>query len=301
MATTSVQVTVINNSEYGLTKIDENLEGATWVSNAAETIEPGQRAAWQCEASGLLGDTKGWVAYRVGETEQIVMRWDNPSLGEAAYRIDLSDNSPIDADVDGVIGDTAQVTYSLYAAVQGDTADGATDEFGDDEGMIADASFASGGAPEFNEATVGAAMDAEYSDDAAMAEYEDAAVADAGDMPMDTPTRSVKVFFTNNTDLTLVKQEQGLIQGVWVLLPLDMVLPGATVEWQCASEGVQSGAEGYVIYTTNDTAAPLFTIRWNNPYVDVPAYTSETSAGYTVREEGGAGDYAEVSYTLAQA
>lgn len=297
MANTSVQVTVVNNTEYTLTKIDEDLEGATWTSTAPEQIGAGQQASWQCEAGGPLGDTKGWVAYRAGDTDQVVIRWDNPSLGDSSYVADLPDNSALDANIDGQMGDHAGVTYTLTPAAQGSEAAAIQSE--GDTGLIADASFAASGAAGLDPTAAAAEVDQPYADqDASEIEAEDAQIANAGDMPADTPTRGLKISFTNSSDLNLVKQEQAMIEGRWELLPLDVVTPGATVQWECVSEGVQSGAEGYVIYAPDSDATMLFTLRWRNPYLDAPSYSAEVPQGYQVQTDGGVGDYAEVSYTL---
>jgi hypothetical protein len=296
VASTSVKVTLVNNTNLTLSKMEENLEGATWVSTAPEQIGPGEQAVWQCEAGGPLGGTKGWVAYRAGDRDQVVIRWDNPNLGEGAYVADLPDNSTLDVAVDGQMGNHADVTYTITPAQA--SSDGDNQDAGD-SGLITDASYAAGDASAVDPTAV-AALDQPYADDPAADAAADAAVANAGDLPSDTPTRGVKIYFTNDTDLTLVKQEEAMLHGVWELLPLDTVAPGATVEWECVSEGVQSGVEGYVIYSPDNDATMLFTLRWNNPYVDTPSYTGEVPTGYAVQMSGGLGDYAEVSYTLVR-
>jgi len=287
---------VVNNTDLALSKMEEDLEGATWVSAAPEQIGPGEQVAWQCEAGGPLGDTKGWVAYRAGDAEQVVIRWDNPNRGDSAYVADLPDNSTLDVAVDGQMGNHADVTYTITPAQASSEAEG---EVAGDTGLIADASYAAGVTPVVDPTAV-AALDQPYADDPTIDAANDAAVANAGDLPTDTPTRGVKIYFTNNTDLTLVKQEEAMLHGVWELLPLDAVDPSATVQWECVSEGVQSGVEGYVIYSPDSDATMLFTLRWNNPYVDTPSYSSEVPTGYTVQVSGGVGDYAEVSYTLTR-
>jgi hypothetical protein len=298
VANTSVQVTVVNNTGSTLIKIEENLEGASWISAAAEQIGPGEQASWQCAAGGPLGDTKGWVAYRGGDSDQVVIRWDNPNLGDSAYVADLPDNSAMDVSVDGQMGRQAQVTYTIAAAQASTSGDNQGDS---DTGLIADASFAAGGAPGVDPAAAAAAVDEPYADqDTSEIQTEDAGVANAGDMPADLPTRGLKISFTNNTDLNLVKQEEAMLQGTWELLPLDVVGVGVTAEWECVSEGVQSGAVGYVIYAPDSDATLLFTLRWSNPYLDAPGYTAEVPEGYSVQTDGGIGDYAEVSYTLAK-
>lgn len=89
-----------------------------------------------------------------------------------------------------------------------------------------------------------------------------------------------------------------LPHGIWVIVPPEVIPPGGTGVFESESDGFATGTEGSVQYSI-DRSSNIVGLSWDNPYVGSNSYGHTQPAGYTISQQGGGGDNANVTFTLS--
>lgn len=113
--------------------------------------------------------------------------------------------------------------------------------------------------------------------------------------------RSVTVNFTNNSDIALVRSNDGLSHGEWTVEPPVRIEAGTSVSWESESAGVATGTEGEVFYnieTLLGQTGGQAHFHWDDPFVGANSYDESVPDGYKADRAGGGGDNATVSWTF---
>jgi len=113
--------------------------------------------------------------------------------------------------------------------------------------------------------------------------------------------RSVTVNFTNNSDVALVRNNDGLSHGEWTVEPPARVEAGTSVSWESESAGIATGTEGEVFYdieTLPGQTGGQAHFHWDDPFVGSNSYDESVPDGYKADRSGGSGDNATVSWTF---
>lgn len=111
-------------------------------------------------------------------------------------------------------------------------------------------------------------------------------------------SRSVQIFFTNQTSQTLTLPANGasLSGGIWSagLTPPSTIPGNSTVNWQSESDGFLTGTQGIATYVFADSTTNTefsVTVSWDNPYDGSSTYLTSVApqaAGY--QSQGGTSD-----------
>jgi hypothetical protein len=72
------------------------------------------------------------------------------------------------------------------------------------------------------------------------------------------------------------------------------IAAGATIFLQAESDGIATGDQGTVTYSSQ---AGDFVINFNNPNVGSNSYSDSSPPGYSITQDGGSGDNAKVTFT----
>jgi hypothetical protein len=111
--------------------------------------------------------------------------------------------------------------------------------------------------------------------------------------------RSTVVYLCNLTPFTLNLTEHYLIRGKWRIVPPDKIGPGqGCAYWYSRSDGFATGTRGSASYCFEGEYC--LSVEWNNPYVGNNSYADSFPDGFKITREGGAGDQAEVTFTLSE-
>ncbi len=79
MAARSADVTLINETDRSLNKIDESIDHGEWNNHPPDTIAPHSTVTWGSESAGFLTGTEGSVRYHIGgESDPVWLFWDVP-------------------------------------------------------------------------------------------------------------------------------------------------------------------------------------------------------------------------------
>lgn len=110
--------------------------------------------------------------------------------------------------------------------------------------------------------------------------------------------RSTDVTLNNRTATTFQRNYAKLDGGIWNNLPPETVEVGQTGKWGSESNGFATGTEGTASY---QLATGEVRIHWNNPYSGGNSYSCDVPYGYTCTRDGGGGNNAHVTFTVARA
>jgi hypothetical protein len=113
--------------------------------------------------------------------------------------------------------------------------------------------------------------------------------------------RSTHITFNNRTDQQLIRTGAKLQHGIWTeqLFPPESIEAGSSGDWQSESDGLFTGTEGTAQYVLRDVGN--VEVHWDNPYVGSNSYTNSAPKGYEIQRDGGSGDNAAVTFTIAVA
>ncbi|KAF5627602.1 voltage-gated potassium channel [Fusarium sp. NRRL 25303] len=119
-------------------------------------------------------------------------------------------------------------------------------------------------------------------------------ISDAAPSP-----RTIAASLVNNTQQTLTWADSGVDHGTRDDHALDTIGPGDTGKWSLKSDGFQTGCEGWMKWRIGDNG-PIVRLDYDNPYVRSNSYScSVDSAEYTVKRQGGTGDFATVKFIVS--
>ncbi len=112
--------------------------------------------------------------------------------------------------------------------------------------------------------------------------------------------RSTNVTFIDNTPFSLILAGSAVTDGEWVSRPPMSIASGGEGMWGTQNSSPLTGTAGNVTYQSANPQITVF-IEWSNPYIGDNNYnTSVTPAGFSLKQEGGSGDNANVTFILVQ-
>lgn len=93
--------------------------------------------------------------------------------------------------------------------------------------------------------------------------------------------RSYEIAIVNLTDVEFTRKEAHLDHGVWSkdgnYTPPDKISTGQTAHFGSESQGVATGTEGHVIYSSS---AGDFRVDWDNPYIGGDSSSAKCPPSY---------------------
>lgn len=112
--------------------------------------------------------------------------------------------------------------------------------------------------------------------------------------------RSFHVILRNITNLRLTRTNLTLDGGIWSneggFVPPDVIEPMARAEWKSESDGLGTGTEGTVVYSS--TSGNL-QVHWNNPFFGGNDFdVNPVPSGYDFTFTDHTGEDAHVTLTL---
>ncbi len=115
--------------------------------------------------------------------------------------------------------------------------------------------------------------------------------------------RSTDVTLVNQTGCELRRADYGLQHGEWWdfpnHIPPDYILPGQQATWVSESNGIATGTEGWVRFSTSecDLRHKNVVVHWSNPYIGANSYDYDgTDPAFRVPHTGGGGNNALVTF-----
>jgi hypothetical protein len=110
--------------------------------------------------------------------------------------------------------------------------------------------------------------------------------------------RSTNVTLINQTPFALGLTSDNVSDGEWDTQPPASITAGESGNWQTENSSFMTGTGGSATYQFS--VGTIF-IEWSNPYIGDNSYNVSAPRGYSLNQDGGGGDNAYVSFTLAQA
>src|SRR5260370_32781947 len=130
MASRSVTINFVNNSDVALIGDSGGLRHGIWTVQPPARIEVGTNVSWESESYGVATGTEGEVTYKIetgpGQTDGSAhFHWDNPFVGSNSY----DEATPVGykADRSGGDGDNATVNWTFDCSSA--TCDGIPDDW----------------------------------------------------------------------------------------------------------------------------------------------------------------------------
>jgi hypothetical protein len=113
-------------------------------------------------------------------------------------------------------------------------------------------------------------------------------------------SRSVDVYFDNQTDIMLTRRTFGLAHGIWTndKVPPEQIAGQTKAYWRSESDGFMTGTEGFAEYYPGVDLESIVRVIWDNPWLGSNKYTESAPSGYKISHSGGSGDNATVTFTM---
>ncbi|KAF5592301.1 uncharacterized protein FSUBG_10194 [Fusarium subglutinans] len=111
------------------------------------------------------------------------------------------------------------------------------------------------------------------------------------------PARSTQITIENHTSQDFHGGHGGLDHGIWSENIPDTIPKGQSGTMRAESDGIMSGDQGYVIYTS---AAGNLQFDFDNPYVGDNSYHPSVPNQFNVSSSGGDGNNCIITYTITE-
>ncbi|MFI2610945.1 hypothetical protein [Kitasatospora sp. NPDC018619] len=125
--------------------------------------------------------------------------------------------------------------------------------------------------------------------------------------PSSNAARSTSVSLQNRTGCNLVLEQRDLPHGIWTYAAPAQIGRDQSAAWASESNGILTGTEASVRYTTASCLTPSndnrqVKLHWDNPYAGANSYDEAGSdrSAFKITREGGVGNNATVYWTVQQ-
>ncbi|KAF5533820.1 hypothetical protein FMEXI_11614 [Fusarium mexicanum] len=111
------------------------------------------------------------------------------------------------------------------------------------------------------------------------------------------PARSTQITIENHTSEDLHDGSGSLVHGIWSEGVPGTIPKGQSGTMRAESDGIMSGDEGYVFYTS---ASGKMQIHFDNPYVGDNSYNTQVPDHFNISGNGGEGNNCIITYTVTE-
>lgn len=112
MAVRTVSVLFDNQTDSTLNKIRDRLDHGKWTVRPPDVVAPHDRATWKSESAGFATGTEGWAEYEIADGGKVVVRWNNPFVGDNSFGETFPEGWMVAHEGGG--GNRASVTFTLW-------------------------------------------------------------------------------------------------------------------------------------------------------------------------------------------
>ncbi|KAF5684631.1 crystal et79 [Fusarium denticulatum] len=111
------------------------------------------------------------------------------------------------------------------------------------------------------------------------------------------PPRSTQITIENHTSQDLHGGHGSLVHGAWSENVPDTIPKGQSGTMRAESDGIMSGDEGRVFYTS---AAGDLQFHFDNPFVGDNSYDTSVPDHFSISSSGGEGNNCIITYTVTE-